>query len=157
MNASNPPASSAPETGRIQLALNVSDLDEAISFYSTLFGTEPAKRRDGYANFAIANPPLKLVLLQGDGIPGTMNHLGIELNSSEKVFAEIDRLAEAGLTEKVEENTTCCYSVQDKVWVNAPDGEPWEVYTVKGEADVMHADETECCVPSEPVAVSLSS
>lgn len=122
---------------RVQLALNVSDLDSAIEFYSKLFNTKPAKVREGYANFAIAEPPLKLVLIAGGGTPGTMNHLGIEVESTDDVAKATSRLASEGLATDVEEETTCCYAVQDKVWVNAPDGEPWEVYTVLADANVM--------------------
>lgn len=122
---------------RVQLALNVSDLDSAIDFYSKLFNTKPAKVREGYANFAIAEPPLKLVLIAGGGTPGTMNHLGIEVESTDEVAKATSRLASEGLATDVEEETTCCYAVQDKVWVNAPDGEPWEVYTVLSDANVM--------------------
>lgn len=120
---------------RIQLALRVPDLDAAISFYSRLFETEPAKRRPGYANFAVAEPPLKLVLLEGDGAePTRMDHLGVEVASTEEVGAATARLAEQGLATSVEENTTCCYAVQDKVWVRGPGDEPWEVYTVLADA-----------------------
>ena len=122
---------------RVQLALNVSDLDSAIEFYSKLFNTKPSKVREGYANFAIAEPPLKLVLIAGGGTPGTMNHLGIEVESTDEVAKATSRLASEGLATDVEEETTCCYAVQDKVWVNAPDGEPWEVYTVLADANVM--------------------
>jgi len=115
---------------RIQLALNVSDLDQAVVFYSKLFGVAPAKRRPGYANFAVAEPPLKLVLFEGQGQAGTLNHLGVEVAASDDVRAAQARLAEAGLATTPEDNVTCCYAVQDKVWVSAPDGEPWEVYTV---------------------------
>ena len=122
---------------RVQLALNVSDLDSAIEFYSKLFNTKPAKVREGYANFAIAEPPLKLVLIAGGGTPGTMNHLGIEVESTDEVTSATKRLANEGLVTAVEDETTCCFAVQDKVWVNAPDGEPWEVYTVLADANVM--------------------
>jgi catechol 2,3-dioxygenase-like lactoylglutathione lyase family enzyme len=121
---------------RVQLALNVSDLDEAIGFYSKLFGTAPAKTRPGYANFAIAEPPLKLVLIQGDGEPGTLNHLGVEVGSTDDVTAAQARLTADGLACATEDQVACCYALQDKVWVDAPDGEPWEIYTVL--ADVEH-------------------
>jgi catechol 2,3-dioxygenase-like lactoylglutathione lyase family enzyme len=122
---------------RVQLALNVSNLEQAIDFYSKLFGVGPAKVREGYANFAIAEPPLKLVLIEGEGAPGTMNHLGVEVESSDAVTQATRRLASEGLETATEEETTCCYAVQDKVWVNGPDGEPWEVYTVLSDANVM--------------------
>jgi catechol 2,3-dioxygenase-like lactoylglutathione lyase family enzyme len=124
---------------RVQLALNVADIDEAVAFYSLLFRTGPAKRRPGYANFAVAEPPLKLVLienaaLRGIGVAGALNHLGVEVSSTEEVTAAARRLAGGGLATDVEEATTCCYAVQDKVWVNDPDGAPWEVYTVLDDA-----------------------
>jgi catechol 2,3-dioxygenase-like lactoylglutathione lyase family enzyme len=116
---------------RVQLALRVADLDAAIDFYGRLFDAQPAKRRPGYANFAIAEPPLKLVLLEGDGDePTRLDHLGVEVASTDDVAAATTRLAGAGLDTRVQEQTTCCYAVQDKVWVNGPGGEPWEVYTV---------------------------
>jgi catechol 2,3-dioxygenase-like lactoylglutathione lyase family enzyme len=127
--------------GRVQLALNVSDMDAAVAFYSRLFGAEPAKRRPGYANFAIADPPLKLVLLESDGAAargsgtaGALNHFGVEVASTAEVAEATGRLAAAGLATTLEENTTCCYAVQDKVWVTDPDGAPWEVYTVLADA-----------------------
>ncbi len=120
---------------RVQLALNVSDLDAAIEFYSTLFGTEPAKRRPGYANFAVTEPPLKLVLIEtaqarGAGVGGALNHLGVEVESTDLVSAATRRLTGGGLDAVSQEATTCCYAVQDKVWVHDPDQVPWEVYTV---------------------------
>jgi catechol 2,3-dioxygenase-like lactoylglutathione lyase family enzyme len=130
---------------RVQLALNVSDLDQAIEFYSTLFGTAPAKVRDGYANFAIDEPPLKLVLIAGEGAGGTLNHLGVEVATTDEVGAAITRLQGGGLTTDVQEQTTCCYAVQDKVWVHGPDAEPWEVYTVLADAPMMHAPADTCC------------
>src|SRR3954454_13917086 len=116
---------------RIQLALNVDDIDEATAFYTKLFGTEPSKTRPGYANFAIANPPLKLVLLENAGQGGTLNHLGVEVASVDEVDAEQTRLAQQGLASIDERGTTCCYAKQDKFWVEgSPGGELWEVYTV---------------------------
>lgn len=121
---------------RVQLALNVSDLDAAIEFYSKLFATAPAKLRPGYANFAIAEPPLKLVLIAGDGVPGSLNHLGVEVESTDEVNAAQTRLIVEGLACATEDQVECCFALQDKVWVDAPDGEPWEIYTVL--ADVEH-------------------
>ena len=115
---------------RVQLALNVDDLDAAVEFYSKLFATEPAKRRDGYANFAVAEPPLKLVLFEHPGKGGTINHLGVEVETTEQVGAAQTRLAQAGLATAVETGVACCYARQDKVWVDGPSGEPWEIYTV---------------------------
>jgi catechol 2,3-dioxygenase-like lactoylglutathione lyase family enzyme len=122
---------------RVQLALNVDDLDEAVKFYSKLFNSEPAKLKDGYANFAIADPPLKLVLLQNPGTGGTINHLGVEVESSEQVHAEIARLSGDGLFTDEEIGTTCCFATQDKVWVTGPAGEKWEVYTVLADSDTF--------------------
>ena len=118
---------------RVQLALNVDDLESAISFYSKLFATEPAKVRPGYANFAIAEPPLKLVLLENPGEGGSINHLGVEVGSTDEVVAATRRLMAEGLETRIEDGTTCCYALQDKVWVHDPAGAPWEVYTVKDE------------------------
>jgi catechol 2,3-dioxygenase-like lactoylglutathione lyase family enzyme len=116
---------------RVQLALRVADLDDAVEFYSRMFDTAPAKRRPGYANFAVTDPPLKLVLIEGAAGEDTrLDHLGVEVASTDAVAAATTRLAEQGLTTRSEDNTTCCYAVQDKVWVTAPGGEPWEVYTV---------------------------
>ncbi len=121
---------------RVQLALNVTDLDAAVTFYSKLFGTDPNKVRAGYANFAVDEPPLKLVLIEdASQVPGSLNHLGVEVDSTEEVVAARDRLAAAGLPAAVEEHTTCCYALQDKVWVDGPDDEPWEIYTVLADAD----------------------
>jgi catechol 2,3-dioxygenase-like lactoylglutathione lyase family enzyme len=119
---------------RVQLALNVDDVDAAVAFYTTLFGTEPAKRRPGYANFAIADPPLKLVLFEAPGQGGSINHLGVEVASTDEVRAATERLAAAGLETAVENNTSCCYAVQDKVWVGAEGTGRWEVYTVLADA-----------------------
>jgi catechol 2,3-dioxygenase-like lactoylglutathione lyase family enzyme len=121
---------------RVQLALNVSDLDKAVAFYSKLFATAPAKLRPGYANFAIAEPPLKLVLIEGSGEPGSLNHLGVEVDSTNEVAAANTRLTDEGLAAATEDDVTCCYAVQDKVWVDAPDGEPWEIYTVLADAEL---------------------
>jgi catechol 2,3-dioxygenase-like lactoylglutathione lyase family enzyme len=122
---------------RVQLALNVDDLDEAITFYSKLFYTEPAKRKPGYANFAVTEPPLKLVLLENPGKGGTINHLGVEVDSSATVHAEIARLTEEGLFTEEEIGTTCCFATQDKVWVTGPAGEKWEVYTVLADSETF--------------------
>lgn len=133
---------------RLQLALNVSDLDAAVDFYRKLFDTEPAKRRPGYANFAIAQPPLKLVLFENPDAADKLNHLGIEVESSEHVAAASDRLKKVGLTVKTESGITCCYAQQDKIWVSDPDGEPWEVYTVLKDAEMISqqdSEQTVCC------------
>ena len=122
---------------RMQLALNVDDLDTAVEFYSKLFNVGPAKLKPGYANFAIAEPPLKLVLLENPGRGGTINHLGVEVESSEKVHAEIARLSGEGLFTQEEINSTCCFATQDKVWVTGPADEKWEVYTVLADSDTF--------------------
>jgi catechol 2,3-dioxygenase-like lactoylglutathione lyase family enzyme len=120
---------------RVQLALNVDDVDQAVEFYSKLFNTKPAKRRPGYANFAISEPPLKLVLLENTGTANRLNHLGVEVDTTDEVAAHQTRLAAAGVAPSEEHNTTCCYAVQDKFWVNAPDGEQWEHYVVLADAN----------------------
>ena len=145
---------------RIQLALNVADLDEAIAFYSKIFGIEPAKVRDGYANFAIAEPPLKLVLIAGGGTPGSLNHLGVEVESTELVKQATDRFEGLGLPIEVQDQTSCCYAVQDKVWVSGPDTK-WEFYTVLADAPAM-APVGACCTPAAdsaevPVSVGAGS
>jgi catechol 2,3-dioxygenase-like lactoylglutathione lyase family enzyme len=133
---------------RVQLALRVADLEESIKFYSKLFGAEPAKRRPGYANFAIAEPPLKLVLIEGQaGEETRMDHLGVEVASTDDVAQATDRLKTAGLATFEENDTSCCYALQDKVWVTGPGKEPWEVYVVKADTnDLRKVDgATECC------------
>jgi catechol 2,3-dioxygenase-like lactoylglutathione lyase family enzyme len=136
---------------RVQLALRVADLEGSIAFYSKLFGVDPAKRRPGYANFAITEPPLKLVLLEGeDGEPTRMDHLGVEVEDTNQVTAATDRLKEAGLATFEENDTTCCYAVQDKVWVTGPGSEPWEVYVVKADADSLTKEiASVCCTPAD--------
>jgi catechol 2,3-dioxygenase-like lactoylglutathione lyase family enzyme len=137
---------------RVQLALNVEDVEEAIGFYSKLFGTAPAKVRPGYANFAIAEPPLKLVLIENPGQGGSLNHLGVEVESAGSVAATGARLAGEGLPTVTEDGVTCCYAVQDKVWVDDPDGAPWEIYTVLADAEtpagqLRSADPDRACGP----------
>jgi catechol 2,3-dioxygenase-like lactoylglutathione lyase family enzyme len=133
---------------RVQLALNVTDVDAAVAFYSKLFGAEPAKRRPGYANFAIAEPPLKLVLIQSSAeTAGTLNHLGVEVASTDEVTSAQQRLTGEGL-DTAAESGSCCYAVQDKVWVNDPDGAPWEIYTVLADAETpptSHQAEGDTC------------
>ena len=119
---------------RVQLALNVDDVDTAVAFYSKLFDATPAKRRPGYANFAVANPPLKLVLFENAEATGTLNHVGVERTSMDEVQAEADRLEAAGLTLDVEGDVVCCYARQDKHWVTGPDGQRWENYVVLADA-----------------------
>ena len=147
---------------RLQLALNVNDIDEAVTFYSKLFGAEPAKRRPGYANFAVSEPPLKLVLLENPGQGGSLNHLGVEVADTAAVDAEQTRLAAAGLASVGEHGTTCCYAKQDKFWVeNAPNGESWEIYTVLEDSQTFFGEQDgpACCggsaeASAEPAAAS---
>jgi catechol 2,3-dioxygenase-like lactoylglutathione lyase family enzyme len=147
---------------RVQLALRVSDLEGSVAFYSTLFGVGPAKRRPGYANFAIAEPPLKLVLLEGEvDQPTVMDHLGVEVDTTEQVSAATDRFTDAGLATLEENDTSCCYALQDKVWVQGPGKEPWEVYVVKADSETLGTSATQapqvdaccgttaCCAPEE--------
>ena len=135
---------------RVQLALNVTDIDAAVDFYGRLFGAEPAKRRPGYANFAIDQPPLKLVLIEApEG--GTINHLGVELADTAEVSVASERLVSSGLVPREEMGVECCYALQDKVWVSDPDGAPWEWYTVLEDSPVMVStspccgEESSCC------------
>ena len=133
---------------RVQLALNVDDLESSIAFYSGLFGTEPAKVKPGYANFAIAEPPLKLVLVENPGQGGSINHLGVEVADVDSVDDELSRLSAAGFASTEERDTTCCYAKQDKFWVeNTPNGERWEIYTVLEDADTFAGDTqlANCC------------
>jgi catechol 2,3-dioxygenase-like lactoylglutathione lyase family enzyme len=154
---------------RVQLALNVPDIDEAVAFYSKMFATEPNKRKPGYANFAIADPPLKLVLLEsadadarGSGTLGALNHLGVEVGSTEEVGEATTRLTGAGLATTPETNTTCCYALQDKVWVNDPDGAPWEVYTVLADAPAevvtpRTVGDSACCAATADTAQAAAA
>ncbi|MFG1859006.1 ArsI/CadI family heavy metal resistance metalloenzyme [Actinomadura geliboluensis] len=151
---------------RVQLALRVPDLEGSIAFYSKLFGTGPAKRRPGYANFAVAEPPLKLVLIEGKDEEATrMDHLGVEVEDSGLVADAAERLAAAGLATFEENDTSCCYALQDKVWVTGPGKEPWEVYVVKADADTLEkAEASACCTPqtasttgSVPVTVGVDA
>jgi catechol 2,3-dioxygenase-like lactoylglutathione lyase family enzyme len=134
---------------RIQLALNVDDLDESIAFYAKLFGSEPAKVRPGYANFAVGEPPLKLVLLENPGQGGTLNHLGVEVADTDAVDAEQRRLTAAGLASTDERDMACCYALQDKFWISGtPNGEKWEIYTVLADSATFG------CAPGEGVSSS---
>jgi catechol 2,3-dioxygenase-like lactoylglutathione lyase family enzyme len=133
---------------RVQLAINVDDLETSVDFYRRLFGTEPAKVRPGYANFAVAEPPLKLVLIENPGHGGSLNHLGVEVEDVDTVDAIQTRLAEEGLASVDERGTTCCYAKQDKFWVEGtPNGESWEIYTVLADSATPNgeAEGQECC------------
>jgi hypothetical protein len=148
---------------RVQLALNVSNLEKAVGFYSKLFATEPSKVRPGYANFAVADPPLKLVLIESaDQVPGSINHLGIEVESADAVATAQTRLIAAELDTHREEQVVCCYALQDKVWVDGPGGEPWEIYTVLADAEMpgdgRHATEPvgAACGEVAPGATAVS-
>jgi len=145
---------------RLQLALNVDDLEQSIAFYTKLFGTEPAKLRPGYANFAIDTPPLKLVLLENPGQGGSINHLGVEVVDVDTVDSEQSRLADAGLASVDERGTTCCYAKQDKFWVEgAPNGEQWEIYTVLADSETFFGSDAEaaCCETDGATAVEPAS
>ena len=135
---------------RLQLALNVSNLDEAVAFYSKFFKTEPAKIRSGYANFAIAEPPLKLVLFENPEVAGTVNHLGVEVFSTDEVIDATKYLAAQGFATDIEEGTVCCHALQDKVWVDGPDKSRWEVYTVLADAaeTETQGESDTCCSTS---------
>ncbi|MGW5781335.1 ArsI/CadI family heavy metal resistance metalloenzyme [Streptomyces sp. NPDC003863] len=153
---------------RVQLALRVADLEGSVAFYSKLFGVEPAKRRPGYANFAVVEPPLKLVLIEGEaGEETRLDHLGVEVESAEQVTAATTRLKDAGLATFEENDTSCCYALQDKVWVTGPGEEPWEVYVVKADADTLTkiteaapdacCGTTACCTPEEQALASTQT
>ncbi|MEU6166113.1 ArsI/CadI family heavy metal resistance metalloenzyme [Streptomyces tanashiensis] len=142
---------------RVQLALRVPDLAASVAFYTKLFGTEPAKLRDGYANFALAEPPLKLVLIEGaDGEDTRLDHLGVEVDSTAAVHAAATRLAQEDLATTEENDTTCCYALQDKVWVHGPGREPWEVYVVKADADTLAKRPSSTCC-STPAAADAQA
>ncbi|NHD15600.1 MULTISPECIES: ArsI/CadI family heavy metal resistance metalloenzyme [unclassified Actinopolyspora] len=141
---------------RAQLALRVGDLQGSIDFYTKLLGSEPAKLRPGYANFVVDEPPLKLVLLEGQpGQDTAMDHLGVEVADTATVHAATRRLSELGLFTESEQDSTCCYATQDKVWVHGPGREPWEVYTVKGDSpdfgESAPAKQGECCANDHDV------
>ncbi|MBB4987157.1 catechol 2,3-dioxygenase-like lactoylglutathione lyase family enzyme [Streptomyces sp. SFB5A] len=153
---------------RVQLALRVADLEGSVAFYSKLFGVEPAKRRPGYANFAVTEPPLKLVLIEGEAGEDTrLDHLGVEVEDTEQVTAATTRLKDAGLATFEENDTSCCYALQDKVWVTGPGKEPWEVYVVKADADTLTKNTetapdaccgtTACCTPDEQALASTKT
>lgn len=133
---------------RLQLALNVNDIDQAVDFYSKLFGTEPAKRKPGYANFAVEDPPLKLVLFEVKDAEERLNHLGVEVFGAEEVTAATERLKQAGLADFVEDETTCCYAKQEKVWAIEPQGLRWEWYRVLEDSDTFGEDEAPKVDPS---------
>ncbi|MGA8256866.1 MAG: ArsI/CadI family heavy metal resistance metalloenzyme [Nocardioides sp.] len=140
---------------RIQLALNVENLEESIAFYTTLFGIAPAKVKPGYANFAMAEPPLKLVLLENPGSGGSINHLGVEVADVDTVDAELVRLGEAGFASLEERATTCCYAKQDKFWVqDAPNGERWEIYTVLADSETFAAEHAPAGASSHDASLS---
>lgn len=147
----------APSTQRLQLALNVTNLEDSVAFYTKLFGTEPARLRPGYANFAIANPPLKLVLFEG-GEDGTINHLGVEVSSSEEVIAAEQRLIQAGLETTGIDDTVCCYAEKTETWLQGPDAIRWEYYVRTGDSEQMENEVvsgdgvTVCCAPETAVA-----
>lgn len=134
---------------RVQLALNVEDLESSIDFYTKLFGTEPHKIEPGYANFAIEEPPLKLVLFEGVGEPGTLNHLGVEVQTPDEVKDADRRLNNTGIETVTQDATTCCHAVQDKTWATDPSGRAWEIYTILADAPAG--------ATCEPVPVGLGA
>ncbi len=136
---------------RVQLALNVKDLDEAVEFYSKLFDAKVNKRKPGYANFAIDQPPLKLVLFENPNAEERLNHLGVEVFADQEVRAATDRLKSAGLADAVEDEQTCCYATQNKVWALDPQGMRWEWYRVIEDAESFATDPAEH-VEHEPSA-----
>lgn len=151
---------------RVQLALNVADIDSAVEFYSKLFGTGPSKRQPGYANFAIADPPLKLILMEntearGHGLAGALNHLGVEVETPDEVAVAFHRLSAEGLATEAQDQVTCCFAVQDKVWLEDPDGATWEVYAVLADAPALTgiAGDGSCCVPQvgEQIAMTVGA
>ncbi len=150
---------------RLQLGLKVDDLDAAVEYYSALFDSQPAKREPGYANFAIADPPLKLVLFEGAGPHGAINHLGIEHETADAVHAELDRVKQAGLAVHSEGEDHCCYAYKDEGWVDGVDGHRWEIYTVLADAETAGhleaggpGNDVECCGPAaEPATVAAST
>lgn len=137
---------------RLQLALNVDDLDAAIAFYTKMFATEPTKVRKGYANFAITDPPLKLVLFEGEGTAGSINHLGVETETAQEVIDADARLRTAGLTTTGVDDTLCCHAEKTETWLQAPDGNRWEWYVKRADAQqrelvVLHGSSTSSCCP----------
>jgi catechol 2,3-dioxygenase-like lactoylglutathione lyase family enzyme len=130
---------------RFQLSLNVRDVDRAVDFYTKFFGVEPAKHRPGYANFVVADPPLKLVIIEEEGEPGSINHVGIEVDGTEAVISQTRRFTSLGLAHKIDETHTCCYATQDKVWTRDPDGVPWETYTVLAATEEFGARADDDC------------
>jgi len=134
---------------RLQLALNVSDLDDSIDFYTKMFDTKPAKIRDGYANFEIANPPLKLVLFEGEGDGGTINHLGVETETAQEVTAAESRITDSGIETTGIADTLCCYAEKTETWVEGPDDSRWEWYVKNGDseefANVVVSGGNTCC------------
>ena len=143
------------DTARVQLALNVNNIEEAVAFYGKLFDAEPHKRREGYANFAIDNPPLKLVLIENPSATASLNHLGVEVADTSLVKEAADRFTLEQMETVSEEAVDCCFAVQDKVWVTSPEGEQWEVYTVLDDDGTVGATSgsattSGCCTTSEP-------
>ncbi len=143
---------------RLQLALNVDNLDEAVDYYTALFGTAPAKLEPGYANFAITEPPLKLVLFEGAGTHGSINHLGVEHETADQVHSELDRVKTAGLAVHSEsDDMHCCYAYKDEGWVDGIDGHRWEIYTVLGDAETQGPASTSCCDPAAEATVGANA
>ncbi|MDR6224186.1 ArsI/CadI family heavy metal resistance metalloenzyme [Desmospora profundinema] len=137
------------------VAVNVKNLDDSVAFYRHLFGEEPAKVRPGYAKFDLEEPALNFTLNEGGKTDGGINHLGIQVESTEAVLAAKERLKNAGLASFDEMDTTCCYARQDKIWVTSPDGHRWEIFFVKedaesfGESPDSVEEASPCCTPNK--------
>jgi len=142
---------------RVQLALNVSDLDESIAFYTQMFGTPPAKVEPGYANFAVDEPPLKLVLFEGADQGGTINHLGVEVESVEEVHAADERMLRSGLETTGVADSDCCYAAKTESWIEGPDGARWEWYVKNADLETADGAETACCAAPAPAVTEAGS
>lgn len=138
------------------VSLNVSNVDASVAFYEKAFGVKATKRRPGYAKFDLEAPSLNLSMVEAPRTGVNASHFGIQVASSEDVAAASARFARAGLVTRTEENTSCCYALQDKVWVSDPDGNEWEVFFVKGDAETLYDDrakaEAACCAPTQSSA-----
>ena len=132
---------------KAHVSLNVSNIDQSVAFYERAFGVTATKRRPGYAKFDLERPSLNLTMQEAPRTGVNASHFGVQVASTDDVLEAKRRFDAAGLKTLTEENTSCCYAVQDKVWVEDPDGNSWEVFVVKGDAPVMKADASECCAP----------
>jgi len=145
----------AVKTLKAHLALNVTDVKRSTEFYRKMLGLEPSKERDGYAKFDIQNPPLNLTLNQVIGVTrGALSHLGIQVDSTEDVLAMRQNWVDSGLITRDEMQTNCCYAIQDKTWVQDPDGNQWEVFVVL--EDNLPASPI-CCTTDAVAPVAIGS